>query len=75
MGKVEIKFGRVGFAPKFLGDVHDRFKTPAKALIFNMGIGIIALFTGETGEIITIACFGALSLYIVSMVAMFLQLS
>ncbi|MEM8893465.1 MAG: ethanolamine permease, partial [Bacteroidota bacterium] len=32
--------------------------------------GIIALLTGKTGEIITIACFGALSLYIISMISM-----
>ena len=36
-----------------------------------MGIGIIALLTGKTGEIITIACFGALTLYIVSMISLF----
>jgi len=36
-----------------------------------MLIGIVALFTGKTGEIITIACFGALSLYIVSMLSFF----
>ncbi len=41
------------------------------ALIVNMGIGILALLTGKTGEIITIACFGALTLYIVSMIAFF----
>ncbi len=69
-GRSTFEFGRVGFAPRFLGEVQTKFKTPAKALIFNMGIGIIALFTGKTGEIITIACFGALSLYIISMVSM-----
>ena len=69
-GRSTFEFGRFGFAPKFLGDVQEKFKTPAKALLFNMGIGIIALYTGKTGEIITIACFGALNLYIVSMVAL-----
>ena len=69
-GRSTFEFGRVGFAPKFLGDVQAKFKTPAKALLFNMVIGIIALFTGKTGDIITIACFGALSLYIISMVSM-----
>ena len=34
-----------------------------------MGIGIVALLTGKTSEIITIACFGALCLYIVSMIS------
>ncbi len=38
-----------------------------------MLIGIIALLTGKTSEIITISVFGALTLYIVSMIA-FLQL-
>ena len=35
-----------------------------------MVIGIIALFTGKTSEIITISVFGALTLYIISMVAL-----
>ena len=35
-----------------------------------MIIGIIALFTGKTSEIITISVFGALTLYIVSMIAL-----
>ena len=69
-GRATFEFGRVGFAPKGLGKVHQRFKTPANALLVNMLIGIVALFTGKTGEIITIACFGALSLYIVSMISL-----
>ncbi len=69
-GRSTFEFGRVGFAPRFLGEVQTKFKTPAKALLFNMAVGIIALFTEATGDIITIACFGALSLYIISMVSM-----
>jgi ethanolamine permease len=69
-GRATFEFGRVGFAPKGLGKVHSRFRTPANALIFNMVVGVIALFTGKTGEIITIACFGALTLYIVSMISL-----
>jgi ethanolamine permease len=34
-----------------------------------MAIGIIALFTGKTAEIITISVFGALTLYAISMVS------
>jgi ethanolamine permease len=68
-GRATFEFGRIGFAPKALGKIHAKFRTPANALIINTIIGIIALFTGKTGEIITIACFGALSLYIISMVA------
>jgi len=69
-GRATFEFGRVGFAPAGLGKVHPRFKTPANALLLNMAIGIIALLTGKTGEIITIACFGALSLYIISMISL-----
>ncbi|MDH3652154.1 MAG: ethanolamine permease [Saprospiraceae bacterium] len=69
-GRATFEFGRVGFAPKGLGKVHPIFRTPANALVINMVVGIIALLTGKTGEIITIACFGALSLYIVSMISL-----
>ena len=70
-GRATLEFGRVGYIPKFLGNIHSRFRTPANALLINTVIGIIALFTGKTGEIITIACFGALTLYIVSMWSFF----
>lgn len=70
-GRATMEFGRVGFAPKVLGKVHSKYRTPAYALLFNMLIGIIALLTGKTGEIIIIACFGALTLYIVAMISLF----
>jgi ethanolamine permease len=69
-GRSTFEFGRVGFAPKMLGKVHSRFRTPVNALLVNMFIGIVALTTGKTGEVITIACFGALTLYVISMVAL-----
>jgi ethanolamine permease len=72
-GRSSYEFGRVGFAPPGIGHIHPRFQTPAKALLVNMVIGIIALFTGKTGDIITISVFGALTLYIISMIA-FLRL-
>ncbi len=70
-GRSTFEFGRVGYIPKSLGKVYPKTSTPANALIVNMIIGIIALMTGKTGEIITIACFGALTLYIISMIAFF----
>ncbi|MFN5429349.1 MAG: ethanolamine permease [Cyclobacteriaceae bacterium] len=69
-GRSTYEFGRVGYAPAFVGMVHPEFKTPANALIVNMGLGILALLTGKTGEIITIAVFGALTLYIISMLSL-----
>jgi ethanolamine permease len=68
-GRSTFEFGRIGFAPAFLGKVNGKFSTPANALLLNMTIGIAALLTGKTSEIITIAVFGALTLYIVSMVS------
>lgn len=70
-GRSTFEFGRVGYAPKILGQVQSKFKTPANALIFNLIIGLIALFSGRTGDIITIAVFGAVTLYIVSMISFF----
>ena len=70
-GRTTFEFGRVGYAPTAISKIHQKFKTPTNALLLNMGIGILALFTGKTGEIITIACFGALNLYIISMISFF----
>ena len=69
-GRSTFEFGRVGFAPSFLGRIHKKFKTPANALILNMLIGIVALLTGRTGDIITISVFGALTLYTISMLSL-----
>ena len=69
-GRATFEFGRVRFAPAFLGRVHTRFRTPSNALVINMAIGIIALLTGETAAIITISVFGALTLYIISMISL-----
>lgn len=71
-GRVTYEFGRVGYFPRIVGETHSKFKTPAKALILNMIVGIGALLTGKTGEIITIACFGAITLYIFGLVTFFI---
>ncbi|HEY8937202.1 MAG TPA: ethanolamine permease [Cyclobacteriaceae bacterium] len=68
-GRSTFEFGRTGFAPAILGKIHKRFQTPSNALLVNMIIGVIALLTGKTSEIITIAVFGALTLYIISMIS------
>ena len=41
------------------------------ALICNMLVGFVALLTGKTGEIITLSVFGALTLYVLSMLSLF----
>jgi ethanolamine permease len=64
-----LEMGRARMAPAALGEIHPRTRTPIVALLVNMGIGIIALLTGRTGDIILIAVFGALALYILSSAA------
>jgi ethanolamine permease len=70
-GRITFEFGRTGYAPENLSNVHPKFKTPANALLLNMIIGILALLSGETDQLITISCLGALSLYIISMITLF----
>jgi ethanolamine permease len=69
-GRSTYEFGKVKFAPFFLGKIHRRFKTPSNALLINMILGIIALVSGKTDDIITLSVFGALTLYIISMISM-----
>ena len=69
-GRSTFEFGRTGFAPAWFGKVHPRFGTPANALLANTVVGMAALLTGKTAEIITIAVFGALTLYIMAMITM-----
>ena len=69
-GRASFEFGKIGLAPRFLGIVHTRFQTPANALAINGIIGMIIVCTGKTAEIITLSVLGALSLYIISMLAL-----
>ena len=69
-GRATMEFGRVGYLPHSLGHIHPIRKTPINALLMNMLVGFAALLTGKTGEIITLACFGALTLYALSMMSL-----
>ncbi|MBT2560348.1 ethanolamine permease [Pedobacter sp. ISL-68] len=68
-GRSTYEMGRVKSIPAILGKISPKFQTPANALIGNMVIGIIALLSGKTAEIIIISVFGALTLYIISMIS------
>lgn len=70
-GRATLEFARSGYAPQVLSQIHPKFKTPAMALLANTTIGLICLATGKTSELITLACFGALSLYILSIICLF----
>ncbi|WP_336514120.1 ethanolamine permease [Pollutibacter soli] len=70
-GRSTYEMGKAGNLPGILGRISPKFQTPANALLGNMVIGIIALLSGRTGQIITISVFGALTLYIISMLSLF----
>lgn len=62
---------REGFLPRFLGSVNERFQTPHWALIAGGVIGIIALSTGTTSQVIILAVLGAVVMYIISLISLF----
>ncbi len=67
--RATLELGRARYAPKALGEIHPRTKTPVAALIVNMFVGLIALLTAETSNILLISVFGALTLYVLSSAA------
>src|SRR6185437_14520423 len=67
-GRATLEFGRARYLPSVLGRVNARRQTPMNALLVNMCIGIIALLSGRTDELITLSVFGALTLYVLAMI-------
>ncbi|TAG54469.1 MAG: amino acid permease, partial [Runella slithyformis] len=63
-GRATFELGRGGYFSTWLGRVHSRFQTPTNALIINMLLGIGALLTNTTADIIVLSVLGALTLYI-----------
>lgn len=71
---------RAGYLPTWFAQVHPRFKTPHRAIIAGGVVGIAAIFSDDlvqfggqslTANIVTMAVFGALLMYILSMAALF----
>ncbi len=65
-----LELGRARYVPAVLGEIHPRTKTPVAALLANMVVGLVAIFTGKTDDIILIAVFGALTMYVLSAAAL-----
>lgn len=59
-----LAYGRVGYLPRVVGNVHSTRKTPVAALLVNAVVGGVALALFNTGDVITLAVFGAVTLYI-----------
>src|SRR5688572_19319200 len=62
---------RAGYLPPALAAVHETRRTPHVALIATGILGVVALLSGRTSELITLSALGALAMYIVSMLALF----
>lgn len=70
---------RAGFMPKYFGAVNDKFKTPHRAIIAGAVVGVAAILSDDlqfngmtlTANLITMAVFGAIVMYIVSIMSLF----
>ncbi len=71
---------RAGYLPAYLAAIHPRFGTPHRAVLAGGVIGIAAIFSDElfsfggqtlTANIVIMAVFGAIVMYIMSMLSLF----
>lgn len=71
---------RAGYLPAWFAQLHPRFHTPHRAILAGGAVGIAAIFSDEvvkfggqtlTASIVTMAVFGALTMYIISMLSLF----
>jgi ethanolamine permease len=62
---------RAQYLPGFLADIHPRFKTPHWAVIVPGIVGAVSVIALPTDRLITAAGLGAVVLYIISMVSLF----
>ncbi len=69
-GRALFEMGRVGFLPYFIGRAHRTTKVPVNALMLNLVVGVGAILFLDTSGLLIMAAFGAVTLYIVSMLAL-----
>lgn len=71
---------REAYLPSYFAKVHPRFKTPHRAILAGGIVGIAAIYSDElikiggqtlTANIVTMAVFGAILMYILSMLSLF----
>ncbi|MFC4231874.1 ethanolamine permease [Parasediminibacterium paludis] len=62
---------RSNYLPKFLSHIHPKFQTPIHALVIGAIIGIVAIMSGTTSQLIILSVLGAVVMYIISMVSVF----
>ncbi|MDX1916266.1 MAG: ethanolamine permease [Methylophilus sp.] len=70
---------RAGFMPKYFGAINDKYQTPHRAIIAGAIVGVAAIMSDDmqfngmtlTANLITMSVFGAIVMYIVSMMSLF----
>ena len=71
---------RAAYLPRYFARIHPRFHTPHRAILAGGALGIVAIYSDEliqvggqslTANIVTMSVFGAITMYIVSMAALF----
>ncbi len=65
-------FARGGYLPDFLAIVNRRYQTPHWALIIGGLVGFLAIYSGKTDQIIIMSVLGAIVMYIMSMISLFI---
>jgi ethanolamine permease len=63
---------RSGYLPQVLSKVHPQTKTPNRALIIGGLMGILAILSGTTDKLIILSALGAVVMYIISMICLFM---
>ncbi|WP_061539733.1 ethanolamine permease [Collimonas fungivorans] len=71
---------RDGYLPGYFAKIHPRFQTPHRAILAGGVIGIAAIYSDQlitlggqtlTANIVTMSVFGAITMYIISMLSLF----
>ena len=71
---------REAYLPHYFAKIHPRFKTPHRAILAGGAVGIAAIYSDElikiggltlTANIVTMSVFGAITMYIISMLSLF----
>jgi ethanolamine permease len=63
---------RSGYLPRGLAVINHRFKTPHWSIIASGVVSFAALFTGTTSQVIILSVLGAVIMYLMSMVSLFI---
>lgn len=63
---------RSGYLPRGLSKINHKFKTPHWAMVAGGLVSFAALFTGTTSQVIVLSVLGAVVMYMMSMISLFI---